>query len=188
MWWTRRDLRLADNQALAAALDHAEQVIPVFVLDPKLLQARTSAPAWAGAKRVAFLLGGLRELDRSLRARQSSLVVRQGDPLEELGALLAETGAEAVFAEEDVWPYGAQRDARIAQMLPLHLTGGLTVHPSDAVLKADGTPYTVYTPYSRRWKALLYAQWGGPPSAAGAHSDSCGHCQSAYPWHTLLTR
>jgi deoxyribodipyrimidine photo-lyase len=149
LWWARRDLRLTDNQALAAALLHADQVIPVFVLDPALLQAD-----WAGAKRVAFMLGGLRELDRSLRARKSYLVVRHGDPLEELGALLAETGAEVVFAEEDVWPYGARRDARIAEALPLHMTGGLTVHPSDAVLKADGAPYTVYTPYSRRWKAL----------------------------------
>jgi deoxyribodipyrimidine photo-lyase len=149
LWWARRDLRLSDNQALAAALAHADQVVPVFVLDPQLLQAD-----WAGAKRVAFLLGGLRELDHGLRARQSYLVVRQGDPLEELGALLAETGAEAVYAEEDVWPYGAQRDARVVQALPLSLAGGLTVHPSDAVLKADGTPYTVYTPYSRRWKAM----------------------------------
>jgi deoxyribodipyrimidine photo-lyase len=149
LWWARRDLRLADNHALSAALDHADRVVPVFVLDPALLDAD-----WAGAKRVAFMLGGLRELDRDLRARGSYLVVRQGDPLEELRALQAETGAEAIYAEADVWPYGARRDARIGEALPLHLTGGLTVHPSDAVLKADGTPYIVYTPYSRRWKAL----------------------------------
>jgi deoxyribodipyrimidine photo-lyase len=149
LWWTRRDLRLADNQALSAALADADRVIPVFVLDPELLDAD-----WAGANRVGFVLGGLRELDRDLRARDSYLVVRRGDPLEELTTLLAETGASGLYAEEDVWPYGARRDARIAEALPLHLTGGLTVHPSDAVLKADGTPYTVYTPYSRRWLAL----------------------------------
>jgi deoxyribodipyrimidine photo-lyase len=71
-----------------------------------------------------------------------------------LAALLAETGAEGVFAEVDVWPYGACRDAEIAESLPLHLTGGLTIHPPDAVLKADGTPYVVFTPYSRKWKTL----------------------------------
>ena len=150
LWWARRDLRLADNQALSAALNDADRVIPVFVLDPTLLDAD-----WAGAKRVAFMLGGLRALDQALRARSSYLVIRRGNPQKELATLLAETGASAIYAEEDVWPYGAQRGAGIAQALPLRLAGGLTVHPSDTVLKADGTPYTVYTPYSRRWKALL---------------------------------
>ena len=128
---------------------HAEQVIPVFVLDPALMGAE-----WAGEKRVAFLLGGLRALDADLRARGSALIVRQGEPQQELAALLAESGASAIYAEADIWPYGAERDARVAAELPLHLCGGLTVHPTDAVLKADGEPYSVYTPYSRRWKAL----------------------------------
>ena len=57
-WWLRRDLRLADNQALSAALTEAEQVIPVFALDPALLDSPR-----AGPKRVAFLMGGLQELD-----------------------------------------------------------------------------------------------------------------------------
>ena len=149
LWWARRDLRLADNQALDAALTHADRVVPVFVLDPVLLSASD-----AGEKRVAFLFGGLRALDAGLRARGSRLVVRRGDPVDELAGLLAETGADAVFAEGDVWPYARRRDARVAGRLPLHLTGGLTVHPPEAVLKADGTPYTVFTPFSRRWKSL----------------------------------
>jgi deoxyribodipyrimidine photo-lyase len=149
IWWVRRDLRLTDNQALCAALDCAEQVVPVFVLDPVLLTENRAAE-----KRVAFLFGGLRALDEALRARGSILVIRRGNPRDELAALLAETGAEAIFAEADAWPYGARRDAAIAEALPLHLTGGLTVHPPNAVLKADGTPYVVFTPYSRKWKAL----------------------------------
>ena len=154
IWWVRRDQRLADNQALAAALQRAERVIPVFVLDPKLL----SAPD-AGDKRVAFMLGGLRQLDADLQSRGSGLVVRRGDPAAELAALVQETGAGAIFAEEDPWPYGRQRDSRIAESLPLHLVGGLTVHPAGMVRKADGTPYTVFTPFSRAWKTLP------PPSA-----------------------
>ena len=148
IWWARRDLRLTDNQALSAATSRAERVIPVFVLDPALLTQNEAK------KRVAFLFGGLRALDESLRARGSHLVIRRGDPRDELAALLAETGAEAIYAEADVWPYGAQRDARVSEELPLHLTGGLTVHPPGAVLKTDGTPYVVFTPFSRRWKAL----------------------------------
>ena len=61
-WWLRRDLRLADNQALSAALTEAEQVIPVFALDPALLDSPR-----AGPKRVAFLMGGLQELGEDLR-------------------------------------------------------------------------------------------------------------------------
>ena len=149
IWWVRRDQRLADNQALAAALAQAEQVIPVFVLDPTLM----SAPD-AGDKRVAFMLGGLRQLDAGLQSRGSGLIVRRGDPAAELATLVQETGAEAIFAEEDYWPYARQRDGQIAESLPLHLVGGLTVHPPGMVLKADGTPYIVFTPFSRAWKAL----------------------------------
>ena len=152
IWWVRRDQRLTDNQALAAALEQADQVIPAFVLDPALM----SAPD-AGSKRVAFMLGGLHQLEADLQSRGSGLIVRRGDPAAELATLVQETGAQAIFAEEDPWPYGRQRDGRIARSLPLHLVGGLTVHPPGMVLKADGTPYTVFTPFSRTWKALAPA-------------------------------
>ena len=149
IWWVRRDHRLTDNQALAAALQQAERIVPVFILDPLLM----SAPD-AGEKRVAFMLGSLRQLDADLQSRGSRLILRQGDPAEELSVLLRETGAQIVFAEEDDWPYARQRDGQVARSLPLHLLGGLTVHPSSAVVKADGGPYTVFTPFSRAWKAL----------------------------------
>lgn len=149
IWWMRRDLRLNDNDALRAALVHGEQVIPVFVLDPALLAAPDISD-----KRVAFLFGGLRTLDADLRARGSRLIVRRGDPATELARLMAETSAEAIYAEADPWPYGRQRDAAIAAQLPLRLTPGVTVHPADLICKADGAPYVVFTPFSRAWKAL----------------------------------
>jgi deoxyribodipyrimidine photo-lyase len=153
IWWIRRDLRLGDNQALAAALSNAERLVPVFVLDPELLDS-----PYVGDKRLAFLFGGLRQLDADLRALGSRLVVRRGEPSSELRVLLDQTGATSIFAEEDFSPYARQRDARVAEELPLHLTSGVTVRPPGVVLKADGTPYTVFTPFSRAWKALA------PPS------------------------
>ncbi|MCU0501204.1 MAG: DNA photolyase family protein, partial [Anaerolineae bacterium] len=108
----------------------------------------------ASEKRLAFLFGGLRALDADLRARGSRLIVRRGDPATELARLVSETGATAVFAEEDVWPYARRRDTAVAALAPLRLTAGLTIHPSDVVRKADGGVYTVFTPYSRAWKAL----------------------------------
>jgi deoxyribodipyrimidine photo-lyase len=149
LWWIRRDLRLTDNQALAVALAQADRVIPVFVLDPTLLNS-----PYVGPKRVAFLLGGLRQLDEDLRARGSRLIVRYGNPQEELTGLLTECDAETVFTEEDFTPYARQRDGGVAERLPLHLVGGPIVHPPGTVLKADGTPYTVFTPFRRKWNTL----------------------------------
>lgn len=149
VWWIRRDLRLADNPALTAALAQADQVIPLFILDPHLTEAPTT-----GAKRLAFLFDGLRALDADLRTRGSRLLVLRGAPLTLLRSLLESTQARAIVAQADVSPYARQRDAEIAARLPLQLTPGITVFPPDAVRKADGAPYTVYTPFSRAWKAL----------------------------------
>jgi deoxyribodipyrimidine photo-lyase len=149
LWWVRRDLRLSDNQALAAALAAAEQVVPVFVLDPALL-----ASSYTGDKRLAFLFAGLRSLDDGLRQRGSQLIVRHGEPGAQLARLFSETNAGAIFAERDGTPYARRRDERVNAQLPLHVTGGLTVHHPSAVVKDDGSPYTVFTPFSKRWLAL----------------------------------
>ncbi|MBN1180320.1 MAG: deoxyribodipyrimidine photo-lyase, partial [Anaerolineae bacterium] len=161
IWWIRRDVRLSDNQALDTALAHADAVLPVFVLDPHILERPTT-----GSTRVAFLFDGLRQLDADLRARGSRLVVRPGDPTETLAALVTETGAAAIFAEEDFSPTARRRDGRAASALPLHLVGGRLVHPPGTVLKADGAPYTVFTPFSRAWRALMPPTAVIPPPAA----------------------
>ncbi len=148
LWWLRRDLRLTDNPALHAALQHGA-VLPVFILDP--------AFDAASPRRRDFLYAGLRALDEDLRARGSYLVIRQGSPLDVLRQLLAETGAERIYAEEDYTPYARDRDERIARALLLTLVQGQTVHHPLAVLKPDGSPYTVFTPFSKAWKALLPA-------------------------------
>jgi deoxyribodipyrimidine photo-lyase len=151
VWWVRRDLRLADNPALAAALACGNRVIPVFVFDSTLLARHAAA-----IKRIAFLFAGLRALDADLRARSGRLVLFQGDPADVLPGLAAGYGADAFFAEADFTPYALRRDARVAERVRLHLVGGPVVHPPDAapILKADGTPYIVFTPFGRRWQAL----------------------------------
>lgn len=148
IWWIRRDLRLTDNQALAAALRY-DCVIPVFILDTALWGS-----VWVGEKRLAFLLGGLRQLDQSLQERGSRLVLHLGHPLEVLTQLVKETNAAAIFAEADYSPYARQRDAVVASALPLHLLPGVTLFVPGDVLKQDDTPYVVYTPFSRACKTL----------------------------------
>ena len=146
IWWIRRDLRLTDNAALHASLE-ADAIIPVFILDP--------AFDHASARRKEFLHEGLHALDKDLRDRNSYLVVRHGKPLDVLRQLLQETRATQIFAEEDFTPYARKRDTEIEHHLPLTLLHGQTVHHPTAVLKADGKPYTIYTPYSKAWKAKL---------------------------------
>lgn len=149
VWWIRRDLRLQDNQALQAACTQAEQVIPLFILDPFFEKSAYVAP-----NRVAFLMNGLRVLADSLQQRGSRLIVRQGKPVEVLARLIAETDAAAIFAEADYSVYGHTRDLTIQKTLPLKLLEGVVVHHPDSLLKADGTPYQVFTPFKKNaWLA-----------------------------------
>jgi deoxyribodipyrimidine photo-lyase len=149
IWWLRRDLRLADNQALTTALQNAERVLPVFILDPHLV-----ASPWVGEKRLGFLFASLRALNADLRSRGSRLTVHRGDPVQMLKQLVRETGAGMVYAEADYSPYARKRDRLVAQSVPMTLTRGVVVLPPESILKSDGTPYTIFTPYSRAWKAL----------------------------------
>ncbi len=149
IWWIRRDLRLADNPVLAAALARADQILPLFVLDPFF-----ETSTYVGVARRAFLWGGLNELARELRQMGGRLMVRRGQPLEQLRKLMQETGANAIFAAADYTAYARRRDAAVAAFLPLRLIESHTVHPPGAVLKPTGEPYTVFTPFSRAWKNL----------------------------------
>ena len=145
--WFRRDLRLDDHAALAAA--EGEPVLPVFILDPGL--ARSSR---VGAPRVAFLLEALRSLDGALRVQGSRLIVRAGEPAQMLGALLAETGARWVSFAADYSPYARRRDARVQAVLPARAYDDQLIHPPGRVLARDGRPYTVFTRFKNAWLGL----------------------------------
>lgn len=144
IWWIRRDLRLTDNPTLHAALA-AGPVIPAFILDPCFSRA--------SARRKDFLHEGLHTLDKDLQTRGSCLVIRSGRPAEALRQLLSETGATAIYAEEDFTPYARQRDAEVGYSLPLQWVHGQTLYHPNTVLKKDGRPYTVHTSYAMAWRA-----------------------------------
>ncbi len=151
IWWVRRDLRLRDNRALQQCLEHGGAVIPVFILDPAILAGASHGEA---ARRTGFLFWGLRALDASLRTRGGRLIVREGAPAVVLRGLLSEAGADLACAEEDFSPYARRRDAAVGGELPLQLVPGVSVHHPRDVVKRDGSPYTVFTAYSRAWQAL----------------------------------
>ena len=147
IWWIRRDLRLTDNFALNTARQSGYPVLPVFIMDNRLMAGPVN-------RRQRFLLNALKDLRAQLRQEGSDLLVRSGEPAEVLSALFKEMGAVGVYAEEDYSPYAVNRDAIVGRAVPLTLTPGLTIHPPNAVLKPDGSPYTIFTPYSRKWLSL----------------------------------
>ena len=151
IWWIRRDLRLTDNQALTAALAAAEQVLPVFVLDRRLVES-----PYTGDKRTAFLFDGLRALDADLRTRGSRLLVRVGDPAAVLTQICQETDAVAIFAQRDYSPFAIGRDTAVeaALPIPLHLTDGIAARAPETIHKDDGEPFVVYTPFGKRWRSF----------------------------------
>lgn len=148
--WFRQDLRLADNPALEHACRDSERVVPLFIDDP----APATLSRLGAASRV-WLHHSLHSLDESLQAAGSGLILRQGGALDVLQRLLTETGAERVYWNRVYDPVSLARDKQVKTSLKAHCE----VHSFNAcllrepweVLKADDSPYKVFTPF---WNAL----------------------------------
>jgi len=142
--WFRRDLRINDHPALLAAIESAEQVIPLFILDKKQIDE-------AGEKLLAYMGQSLRALDESLGNR---LHIIEGDQVEVLKELIAAHGVEEVHISAEFERYGAERDARVeAAGIKLVRTGSpYAVTPGRVLKPIDATPYKVYTPFYRGWR------------------------------------
>jgi deoxyribodipyrimidine photo-lyase len=159
--WLRRDLRIHDHPALEAARRDSDALVPVFCFDDRLLHGRH-----ASGPRTQFLLECLADLDGSLRARGSRLVVRHGIPEEVLPALAGETGATAVHYSADVGPFARARDARVKRALaiPAHDQPGTFIADNLSDIRTTaGKPYTVFTPFYRRWTAVPRRAKHGAP-------------------------
>ena len=154
--WFRRDLRWQDNRALHAALSSGFPVVPVFVFDKNLLD-KLGNPRDA---RVTFLHDRVCVLQADARQRGADVHVRHSTPMDTFAAL-ADTGMlRAVYTNEDYEPYALERDAAIREMLEsrgiaFHTETDHVVQAPGEVMKPDGTPYTVFTPFSKRWHLNL---------------------------------
>jgi deoxyribodipyrimidine photo-lyase len=148
-----RDLRVHDNPALAAACANAEQVVPLFVLDPQLRQL--------SANRALFLHQCLVDLRESLRGKGADLVVRAGDPVAEVIKLARAVDAEGIAVAADVSRYARRRQQRLEQecerhRISLRLFPGTTVVEPGGVRPGGGDHYRVFSPYYRAWES---AKW-----------------------------
>ena len=153
--WLRRDLRLGDQPALLAAQDAGTQVVPVFVLDDALRRP-------SGRARLAFLYRCLRDLHERT---DGALRILHGAPDEVLPELTRSVDASSVHISSDHGPYGRRRDAKVHAALgevPLVATGSPYAVTPGSLVKDDGDPYKVYTPYARSWRARGVRSPGGP--------------------------
>lgn len=151
--WFRRDLRVSDNVALSEAARRAETIIPVFIFE----DAFHTGPD-VGTARLAFLLQSVESLRKNLAELGHTLVTRCGRSEEIMPQLCQEAGAQAVFANKRYEPYAQRRDERIASAL-LKIGAGFELFKDAVVweelelLTQAGKPYTVFTPYSKAWRA-----------------------------------
>jgi deoxyribodipyrimidine photo-lyase len=162
--WFRRDLRIHDLPALAAAAA-AERTLPCFIFDQRLLtRGRFVSPA-----RTAFMLGCLGQLRRALREIGGDLYIRHGEPEVVLMELALAGGADSVHWTSDASPWADRRDARVIASLT---DGGLNASPHPGayivddpgdIMSGKGTPYTVYSPFFKAWKEIPRRSPEEPP-------------------------
>lgn len=154
--WFRRDLRLNDNTALYYALNDGIPVVPVFIFDRNILDKLEDK----ADRRVEFIHEALTEMQQHLAAIGSSIEIFYGFPDEIFRDLPKTYNISKVFCNDDYEPYAIERDAKVRSIL--NETGAHfkaykdhVVFEKNEILKSDGKPYTVFTPYSRKWKACL---------------------------------
>ncbi len=154
--WFRRDLRLSDNAALYYALRSGTPVLPVFIFDRNILDKLEDKHD----RRVEFIHAAITEMQEQLLKMGTSMEVYYGYPEEVYIKIQKKYDIEAVFTNHDYEPYAQERDAAIAAILQAQGTAFKTykdqvIFEKSEVVKDDHKPYTVFSPYARKWRAKL---------------------------------
>ncbi len=151
LFWFRRDLRLEDNVGLFHALKSKYSVIPLFIFDEAILDSLPKNDA-----RVGFIHEILSKINTQLQEIGSSLLVKKGKTIDVWQSLLEEFEVKEVFFNKDYEPYAIKRDTVICEVLEANNTISFSfkdqvIFEEKEITKADGLPYTVYTPYKNKW-------------------------------------
>jgi len=154
--WFRRDLRLIDNAALFQALSAYNNVLPLFIFDKLILDELEDK----SDARVNFIFNTVSQLRSQLRKLKSDLLIEYGEPLAVWKQLIDKYDIQSVYTNRDFEPYALQRDKQVQLLLEANEIPFLTfkdqvIFEKNDVLKDDGKPYNVYTPFSRKWKLKL---------------------------------
>jgi len=156
IFWYRRDLRLDDNAGLYYALRSKYPTIPIFIFDREILDNLDNKHD----ARVEFIYKALLELQQQLAKLSSSIIVKFGKPIEVWKSLIEEFEIAEVHTNHDYEKYAINRDKQIGELLNTHGIGfythkDQTIFEKNEILTGNKTPYTVFTPYSRKWKDKL---------------------------------
>jgi deoxyribodipyrimidine photo-lyase len=153
--WLRRDLRLNDNKALSEALNSGRSIIVLFIFDTNIIDELNKDDA-----RISFIYKTLQKLNKKLHEHKSSLLTLQGDPLQIFKKLNSDYTINSVFWNKDYEPYANLRDNEVSSYLgennvKTYSFKDHVVFEENDILKDDGKPYTIFTPYSKKWKKAL---------------------------------
>lgn len=156
IFWFRRDLRLEDNTGLHHALNTGVKVVPVFIFDTEILNRLQNK----NDKRVDYIHQALQHIHNELKKHNSGLYVYYGSPMEVFKKIMQDFNVECVFCNRDYEPQAIQRDRQIADWLLKHHIQlkdykDQVIFEKNDILKDDLSPYTVFTPYSKKWKGNL---------------------------------
>jgi deoxyribodipyrimidine photo-lyase len=151
IFWFRRDLRLEDNTALNQALLSGEQILPLFIFDDQIINELP-----LDDPRVNFIYESLSKVNEQLSFKNTSILCLRGNPIQVWEDLIASYSIKSVFVNKDYEPYARERDQAVEKLLRANTIDLLAfkdqvIHQENDVLKKDGTPYTVYTPYKNKW-------------------------------------
>ncbi|RKS02554.1 deoxyribodipyrimidine photo-lyase [Flavobacterium sp. 102] len=152
IFWFRRDLRLEDNVGLFHALQSGEEVLPIFIFDENILSQLSNDDS-----RVTFIHQQLVKIQNQLNKLGKSLAVFYGDPFEVYNKILTENEITSVYTNHDYEPYARKRDLELYYLfkeynIEFKTSKDQVIFEKSEVVKDDGTPYVVYTPYSNKWK------------------------------------
>lgn len=152
IFWFRRDLRLQDNSGLYHALKENKAVLPVFIFDSAILDELEDKTDL----RVSFIHHSLMRMQKQVEEIGSSLLVLYGNPID----IFKKLNTKAVYTNHDYEPYALKRDGLVKEILEKKGTSFKTfkdqvIFEKEEVTKDDGKPYTIFTPYSRKWKSKL---------------------------------
>ena len=151
IFWYRRDLRLEDNTGLFEALNENENVLPIFIFDDSILDELPEDDA-----RVNFIYESLSKINKQLNNHNASLQIFKGQIDEVWEKLVTTYDIQKVYSNKDYEPYAIKRDQKIKEFLnskgiEMKTFKDQVIFEEDEIVKADGKPYTVFTPYKRKW-------------------------------------
>jgi len=178
IFWFRRDLRLEDNTGLNAALRSKVPVLPVFIFDDSILNTLPPDDA-----RLDFIYRQLNKIHGYLKGQGSGLYCRRGSVIQIWEALLQEFQVKAVYCNKDYEPEAIRRDDSVKDLLEkrgikFYCFKDQVIFEEDEIVKSDGMPYTVFTPYMHKWRETLKAQ--GIPET-GTEKGRFYHYEGKFP-------